>query len=58
MHAMADLLRPSGGRVEGEGVVPDEAVPHTLEGLHAGRDEPYEAALEWLRAQDFEPSAN
>ncbi len=57
MHPIADLLRPSGERVEGDGVVPDEEVPLTVDGLQAGRDEPLEAALEWLRAQQFDPAA-
>ena len=56
MHAMADLLRPNGERVEGEGVVPDESVPLTVDGLRSGKDQPFEAALTWLRSQDFDPS--
>ena len=51
MHAVADFLRPSGERVEGQGVVPDEPVPVTVEGLAAGRDQPLEAALAWLAEQ-------
>lgn len=48
MHALADLLRPNGGRIEGVGVSPDVEVPVTLEGLRAGRDEARLAALAWL----------
>ena len=48
MHALADLLRPNGGRIEGVGVSPDVEVPVTLEGLRAGRDEVRLAALAWL----------
>lgn len=48
MHALADLLRPNGGRIEGVGVTPDVEVPVTLEGLRAGRDEVRLAALAWL----------
>ena len=54
MHAMADLLRPSGERVEGEGVVPDQPVPLTEDGLRAGKDEVLEAALAWLAEHDSE----
>ena len=52
MHAMADLLRPNGTRVEGEGVVPDQPVPLTAEGLRSGKDLVLEAALSWLAEQD------
>ena len=48
MHALADLLRPNGGRIEGVGVSPDVEVPVTVEGLRAGRDEVRLAALAWL----------
>ena len=48
MHALADLKRPSGERIEGIGVIPDEAVPLTREGLLEGRDEPLEAAIRWI----------
>ena len=48
MHPMADLKRPSGGRIEGIGVVPDEAVPVTREGLLRGEDETLDAALDWI----------
>lgn len=51
MHAMADLERPSGERVEGKGVTPDEVVPRTKTGLRAGRDEPLDAALRWIAEQ-------
>ena len=51
MHAMADLERPGGDRVEGEGVEPDVEVPHTRERLRQGRDEPMEAALRWIAEQ-------
>ena len=48
MHALADLTRPSGERIEGEGVVPDSLVPLTTDGLVRGVDEPLAAALEWI----------
>ena len=51
MHALADLLRPNGGRIEGIGVSPDEEVAATLEGLRAGRDEVLLAAQRWVAEQ-------
>ncbi|HEX6398648.1 MAG TPA: hypothetical protein VFZ95_14590, partial [Steroidobacteraceae bacterium] len=43
--AFADLLRPSGKRIEGVGVVPDVGVMPTLEDVRAGRDPALERAL-------------
>ena len=51
MHAIADLERPNGERVEGRPVMPESLVPITRDGLLAGRDEPREAALEWLASE-------
>ncbi len=48
MRAVADLVRPSGERIEGRPIVPDSLHPLTREGLAAGRDEPREAALAWI----------
>ncbi len=48
MHAIADLERPGGERVEGRPVEPDSPVPLTREGLLAGRDEPRDAAIAWI----------
>lgn len=50
-HAFADFITPSGVRLEGRGVVPDEAVPMTRAALLEGRDPPLAAALEWIDAQ-------
>lgn len=47
-HAFGDFVIPSGIRLEGRGVVPDELVPATREDLLAGRDAPLEAALRWI----------
>ena len=47
-HAMGDFLTPSGARVEGRGVVPDELVPLTRADLLAGRDAALLAALRWI----------
>lgn len=51
MHAIADFERPSGERVEGEGVQPDELVVPTRAGLLAARDEALDAALRWIDEQ-------
>ena len=51
MHALADLTRPSGERVEGIGVVPDEAIQLTRPALQAGVDEVLESALDWISRQ-------
>ncbi len=48
MHALADLERPSGERIEGVGVSPDEEVLPTPEGLEAGRDEVLDRAMAWI----------
>ena len=48
MYVVGDFVTASGRRVEGIGVVPDEVVPLSLEGLRTGRDATLEAALRWL----------
>jgi carboxyl-terminal processing protease len=54
MHAIADFLRPGGGRIEGHGVVPDEEVPLTREALAVDSDPPLEAALRWIDRAEAE----
>ena len=48
LHVTADLVAPDGRRVEGRGVVPDEAVPLRRQDLLAGRDAALEAAIRWI----------
>lgn len=48
IHATADFVTADGTRLEGRGVVPDEAVPLRREALLAGRDQALEAALAWF----------
>jgi carboxyl-terminal processing protease len=48
IHAWGDFVTGTGVRLEGRGVVPDEAVPTTRADLLAGRDRPLEAALAWI----------
>jgi len=50
MYVVADFRGPSGARIEGAGVVPDELVPIDRGALLAGHDPPLEAALAWLRS--------
>ena len=50
-HAFADYITPSGIRLEGRGVVPDEFCPLTRADLLAGRDAPLQAALRWISNQ-------
>jgi carboxyl-terminal processing protease len=48
MYAMSDFVTSTGRRLEGAGVVPDEAQPLSIEALAAGRDLALEAALRWI----------
>jgi carboxyl-terminal processing protease len=48
IHAWGDFVTGTGLRLEGRGVVPDEAVPTTREDLLEGHDRPLEAALAWI----------
>jgi carboxyl-terminal processing protease len=50
-HAVGDFVAPNGDRVEGRGVIPDEAAPPTRASLLAGRDPAYEAAVRWIAAE-------
>jgi len=53
IHAWGDFVTGTGVRLEGRGVVPDEAVPTTRQALLSGHDRPLEAALAWIdRAGD------
>jgi carboxyl-terminal processing protease len=48
MHVVADFVAPDGTRIEGRGVVPDEAVPLTPGDVAAARDAALEAAVRWM----------
>jgi carboxyl-terminal processing protease len=48
MYAFGDFVTADGTRLEGRGVIPDEAVPLTRADLLAGRDRTLEAALAWI----------
>lgn len=51
MYAVGDFVTATGRRLEGEGVLPDQVVPLSLEALRAGRDTTLEAALRWIDSQ-------
>ena len=48
MFAVGDFVTPTGRRLEGAGVVPDETQALAIADLSAGRDAPLEAALRWM----------
>ena len=48
IHAWGDFVTGTGVRLEGRGVIPDEAVPTTRDDLLGGHDRPLEAALAWI----------
>lgn len=48
IHAYGDFVTADGTRLEGRGVIPDQAVPLRREDLLAGRDRTLEAALAWI----------
>lgn len=48
IHAYGDFVTATGTRLEGQGVIPDEAVPLERADLLAGRDRTMEAALAWI----------
>jgi carboxyl-terminal processing protease len=48
IHAYGDFVTADGTRLEGRGVVPDEAVPLTRADLLAGEDRTMQAALAWI----------
>ena len=48
IHATADFVTADGTRLEGRGVLPDEAVETTRADLLAGRDPALDAALAWI----------
>jgi carboxyl-terminal processing protease len=50
-HAFGDFITPDGVRLEGRGVIPDQPVALSRAGLLAGRDEPLEAAVNWIAAE-------
>jgi carboxyl-terminal processing protease len=54
IHAYGDFVTADGTRLEGRGVVPDDAVPMRQADLLAGRDATLEAALRWI---DSKPAA-
>jgi carboxyl-terminal processing protease len=50
-HAFGEFTTTTGVRLEGRGVVPDEAVRLTRADLLSGADSPLVAALRWIAEQ-------
>ena len=48
VHAVADFTDPTGRRIEGAGVLPDELVPLTEADLSRNIDAPLDAAVRWI----------
>ena len=48
LHAIGDFVTSTGKSLEGDGVIPDVAVPLSPKALAEGRDETLEAALRWF----------
>jgi carboxyl-terminal processing protease len=48
MHAVADFVTGKGTRLEGRGVIPDEAALPSREALLAGSDAALDAATRWI----------
>jgi carboxyl-terminal processing protease len=56
VHAVADFVDPSGGRIEGAGVIPDELVLLTQADLSKNIDAPLQAAMHWIASSTASPS--
>jgi carboxyl-terminal processing protease len=56
VHAVADFRDPSGGRIEGAGVIPDEVVPLTQADLSNSVDAPLRAAIRWIASSAVPPT--
>jgi carboxyl-terminal processing protease len=56
VHAVADFRDPSGSRIEGAGVIPDELVPLTQADLSNNVDAPLQAAIRWIGSSALPPS--
>ena len=50
-HAFADFVTPLGDRLEGVGVIPDDAIPLDRSALLAGRDSQMDAAVRWIASR-------
>lgn len=50
-YAFANYISASGEPLEGRGVIPDERISLTRDGLLSGRDDVIDAALRWIREE-------
>jgi carboxyl-terminal processing protease len=57
MHAVADFVTSKGTRLEGRGVVPDEAIAASRAALLAGADPALDAAGAWIARETVEARA-
>jgi carboxyl-terminal processing protease len=55
MYVIADFTGPGGKRIEGAGVIPDEATPLSRASLLAGRDDALESAVRWIENSNHHP---
>ena len=58
LHAIADFVTSKGTRLEGRGVIPDEAVAPSRAALLVGRDGALDAATVWICASTLTARAN
>ena len=58
LHAVADFTTPAGVRLEGRGVIPDQAVELDAATLSAGGDPDLRAAAGWILEQWLAPGAD
>ncbi len=58
LHAIADFVTCKGTRLEGRGVIPDEAVAPTRAALLVGRDGAIDAATVWICASTMSARAS
>ena len=52
------IYNPDGSETQRVGILPDVLVRPTIEGMQAGRDEVFEAALEWLNSAESNQPTN
>lgn len=52
------IYNPDGSETQRVGILPDVKINPTIEGMQAGQDEVFEAALEWLRSSESNQPAN
>ena len=51
MFSGQDLRLPNGGQIQRQGITPVLTAPVTIAGIRAGRDQPLDVALAWIKEQ-------